>query len=114
MLGVLVESDPPEKLPFALLGCGRTLCLLNTLWLLWLSGLASTSWSDPGGTIYSTPGIAMVLEVEEYGDPAILMVIFRAGASAAGLAAAMSVAFCDRRSILRLDGCCLGTLVALW
>lgn len=78
-LGVLVESEPPEKLPFALLGCGRTLCLLNTLWLLWLSGLASTSCSDPGGTIYSTPGIAMVLEVEEYGDPAILIVIFKVG-----------------------------------
>lgn len=79
MLGVLAESEPLEKLPFALLGCGRFLCLLKTLWLLWLSGLASTSCSEPGGTIYSTPGIAMVLEVEEYGDPAMLMVVFRIG-----------------------------------
>lgn len=79
MLAVLAESEPPEKPPFALLGCGRTLCLLNTLWPLRLSGLASTSCSDPGGTIYSTPGIAIVLEVEEYGDPAMLMVIFRVG-----------------------------------
>lgn len=114
MLGVLAESEPPEKLPLALLGCGRTLCLLNTLWLLWLSGLASTSCSDPGGTIYSTPGIAIVLEVEEYGDPAILIVIFKMGGRAAGLAAARPVAFSGRRSISRLDGCSLDTLVALW
>lgn len=31
--------------------------------------------------MYSTPGIAMVLEVEEYGDPAILIVIFKVGCS---------------------------------
>lgn len=100
-----MESEPPEKLPFALLGCGRTLCLLKTLWLLWLSGLASTSCSEPDGTIYSTPGIAMVLEVEEYGDSAILMVIFRFGClrgrTCRGNARGF---FCGRCSMLRLDG----------
>lgn len=29
--------------------------------------------------MYSTPGIAIVLEVEEYGEPAMLMVMFRSG-----------------------------------
>lgn len=114
MLGVLAESEPPEKLPFALLGCGRTLCLLNTLWLLWLSGLASRSCSDPGGTIYSTPGIAIVLEVEEYGDPAILIVMLKGGVLAQqGLCRGSVRDLCGRRSILRLDGCCVDTLVAL-
>lgn len=62
-----------DALPLALaiLGWGRTLCLLK---VLWLEGLPSMLSSEPdGGTMYSTSGIAIVSEDGEYSAAAALI-----------------------------------------